>query len=154
MQDISCQETKKPVFQNQISLWWQTKVCNQMRAYSHASCAARAICALHALLVRASLRFARCNVNAFKKEKKCGEDRKKESFCGKFFTLFCLKKYDKTVLIWFVGIPKNFQLNMFIFEASGSLQILLQSLNWNANPKLAFLYRWFSIICLGTPWVL
>ena len=53
-------------------------------------------------------------------------------------------------------LSRKFQPNIFIFEARASLQTLSQSLKQNSNmsarlgttPKLAFLYRWFSITCI------
>ena len=60
---------KKPVF-----------LLSLQSEYSHAFCAKRAICALRALLVRASLRFARCNVNAFLLQENACEDRKRKTF--------------------------------------------------------------------------
>ena len=54
------------------------------------------------------------------------------------FKLFSVSKYAKTELKLFVAmpysiLPKNFQLNILIFEARASFQILFQSLKQRAR---------------------
>ena len=60
-----------------------------------------------------------------------------ESF-NKIFKLFSVSKYAKTEIKLFVAmpysmLPKNFQLNILIFEARASFQILFQSLKQRAR---------------------
>ena len=62
------------------------------------------------------------------------------TFCGKFTCFFCLKKHAKIafkVICRYVQqeATHEFKLNIFIFEAKTSLQILLQSLKQNTRKS-------------------